>query len=83
MANLSEIYVTADRNDYGAELRCTEHAEWWADADGTALPDAIRSAVEHYREEHRIHVADCMCAERVIDTRCLQPIAYFGGSGPR
>lgn len=66
------IYITADPHDNGAELRCTDHPEWWSDADGTDLPTAVRNAGEHFRDEHREHVSDCVCrGTQAIDQRCI------------
>lgn len=71
MADLAMIYITADVVDASAELRCTDHPKWWADADETNLPDAVRSAIAHFRDDHRVHVTGCMCRDRVTDGRCL------------
>lgn len=71
MAELSMIYITADVAASSAELRCTDHPKWWADADGTNLPDAVRSAVAHFHADHRVHVTGCLCRDRVTDGRCL------------
>lgn len=72
MADLSAIYITTVGNgDVAAELRCIEHPKWWADADGTDLPTAIRRAISHFSDEHRVHVTGCMCRDRVTDGRCL------------
>lgn len=69
--DLSLIYATTDQHE-GAELACQEHPDWWADADGTNLPDLIKAAQEHVREEHRVHVESCHCRDnRVIDQRCI------------
>lgn len=72
MIDLTPIYVTADTQDAGAGLRCTDHPEWWTDADGTAIPTVIRKATDHIRDDHRTHVVRCMCqGTRVIDQRCV------------
>lgn len=72
MAELAMVYITTDLQDNGAELRCTDHPDWWADADGTDLPSAIRRATDHFRDEHRVHVDGCMCrGAQVIDQRCI------------
>jgi len=77
VADLASIYITADSQDNGAELGCTDHPEWWADADGTSLPDVIRSAIEHFRDEHRVHVDTCACqGTQVIDARCIPAIEW-------
>jgi hypothetical protein len=68
--DLSLIYTTTDDHE-GAELRCQEHPEWWADVDGTNLPDVIKAAEAHVIDEHRVHVDGCMCGNRVTDQRCL------------
>ncbi len=69
MVDLTTVYIT---NDAGAELRCTDHPQWWADADGMDLPTATREAANHIREEHRVHVATCVCrGTQVIDLRCV------------
>jgi hypothetical protein len=76
MPDLTMIYITADPQDGAAELRCTDHPEWWADADGTDLPSAVRTARGHFRDEHRAHVTDCMCSgTQVIDQRCIPDVA--------
>jgi hypothetical protein len=76
--DLSLIYTTTGEKPFemGAELRCQEHPEWWSDADGTNLPDVIKAAQEHVREEHRAHVDGCMCrGNQVIDQRCIPTTA--------
>jgi hypothetical protein len=76
------ITATADPTDNGAELRCTDHPKWWADADGTNLPDAIRSATDHFRDEHRVHVDACVCrGTQVIDQRCIPTTAPHSAPG--
>lgn len=45
------IYTTAE--DGSAGLRCTAHPDWWADADGTNLPDVIRAAQWHTDADHQ------------------------------
>jgi hypothetical protein len=84
VADLSMIYITADVVDASAELRCTAHPKWWADADGTNLPDAVRNAISHFTDEHRVHVTSCMCRDRVTDGRCVPHpgIAITGSSSP-
>lgn len=83
MADLSMIYITADVTDALAELRCSDHPEWWTDADGTSLPTAVRSAIDHFRDEHRVHVTDCLCRDRVSDSRCIpHPGIVITGSYP-
>jgi hypothetical protein len=82
VVDLSLIYATTDDQHEGAELRCQEHPEWWADADGTNLPDLIKAAQEHIREEHRVHVDGCMCrGTQVIDQRCIPTAAPDPGGG--
>jgi hypothetical protein len=76
--DLSLIYTTTDEHE-GAELRCQEHPEWWSDADGTNLPDVIKAAEGHVRDEHRAHVSGCMCGDRVTDQRCIPTTAPHSG----
>lgn len=52
ISDYKTIYVTTDKNDHGAELRCTEHPDWYADADGTDLPMVAWKAEGHFAEEH-------------------------------
>jgi hypothetical protein len=76
------IYITADPHGPSAELRCTDHPEWWADADGKDLPSAVRTANDHFRDEHRVHVAGCMCrGTQVMDQRCVPTTATQPGGG--
>jgi hypothetical protein len=71
MVDLGAIYATIDERG-AAELRCQEHPQWWADADGTSLPDLVKAATDHFRDEHRVHVDDCLCqGTQVIDRRCI------------
>ena len=70
-SDLSMFHVVANTHDSAPELNCSDHPDWWADADGTNLPDVIKAAVDHFRDEHRVHVDRCMCADRVIDQRCI------------
>ncbi len=79
MTALNLIYVSADQGCVGssAELRCQDHPDWWADADGTNLPDVLKAAVDHLREDHREHVAGCACRDRVVDQRCYPPIGLM------
>lgn len=75
------IWITADpQTTDGAELRCHDHEEWWAPAE-EGLPTVIALAVAHFRDEHRVHVADCLCRDRVTDGRCVPhlTIAFQGG----
>ncbi len=72
MTALAQIYTTSALA--GAEVHCKEHRDWWVDADGTNLPDVIRAAVDHLREDHREPVDGCACRDRVYDTRCFPPI---------
>jgi hypothetical protein len=72
--DLSAIYTTACVVEASAELRCQDHPDWWADADGTNLPDLIEAAGEHVRWEHRVHVEGCMCRDRVLDQRCIPTV---------
>lgn len=74
MSALGLIYTTSDGE--AAEIRCHEHPEWWADADGTDLPGLIKAAVQHLRDDHRKHKRDCLCADRVIDQRCVPRIDW-------
>jgi hypothetical protein len=81
VADLATIYITANPKGAAAELRCTNHPEWWSDADGTNLPDAVRNATDHVRDDHHIHVDGCMCRwAQVIDQRCIPGIAPHGGA---
>jgi hypothetical protein len=50
--DLSRIYLTADRIDGAAELRCEVHLDWSADVDGAAVPTAVARATGHAREAH-------------------------------
>lgn len=70
--DLSRVYTSTDK-DMGAELKCLDHPDWYADIDGTNLPDVITAGTEHARWEHREHVDNCMCdGNRVLDTRCVR-----------
>ena len=54
--DLSPVYTTTGNPPFqmGAVLRCFEHPEWEADADGTSLPDSIRKAIDHVTtEDHK------------------------------
>lgn len=74
----SIIVVAGDHdNDNAPELRCHDHPDWWADADAESLPTVIQRATEHIREDHRVHVPDCMCSgTQVIDQRCIPRIGW-------
>lgn len=63
--DLSPIYITTHyygtrtgpgetQIQGGAVLRCEDHPEWEVDADGTALPGAIRSGRDHITDQHRL-----------------------------
>lgn len=80
MTDLSSIYVAVERGFTEPALRCKDHDEWWAGADDD-LPTIIGRAVDHFRDVHRVHVPGCLCADRVTDGRCVQPIALFGTGG--
>ena len=76
------IWITADpQTTDGAELRCHDHEEWWAPAE-EVLPTVIALAVAHFRDEHRVHVADCMCRDRVTDGRCVPHLTITGSHPP-
>lgn len=63
--------IAAGTEGEGPELRCRDHPDWWGDAAGP-LPDVIKKAKAHVREDHRVHVPWCMCRDpRVIDSRCV------------
>lgn len=69
---LTTVYIAASTLDGAPVLRCTDHDQWYADADAEDLPTVIRRGTEHIREMHRVHVADCMCrGTRIIDQRCI------------
>ncbi len=74
MTALAQIYATVGPLGNDAELRCQDHPDWWFDADGTNLPDVIKAAVDHLKEDHRDHVDGCACGDRVRDGRCFPPI---------
>ncbi len=79
MSDLDAVYITADPHDAGAELRCTVHPQWWADADGTDMPTAVKHVTEHFRADHREHVDSCLCdtdGGPVHDQRCIPPINW-------
>lgn len=74
---LRSIIVVAGEHDYAPELSCSDHPDWWADADAENLPTVIQRAMEHIREDHRVHVADCMCSgTQVIDQRCIPHVDW-------
>lgn len=82
MADLRMIFIAANGIDSAPELRCHDHDEWWADADAEDLPTVVRRATEHFRDEHRVHVADCLCqGAQVIDARCVPAIEWGAGRG--
>lgn len=51
-ADLAPFYTTTDPHN-AAELRCMDHPDWYADADGTALPTLIRRAQDHLNDDHQ------------------------------
>ena len=72
---LTSLYIAANEHDAAPELRCSDHPDWWGDADGTNLPDVIRTARDHIRDDHRVHVSACMCrGTQVIDQRCIPSV---------
>lgn len=77
---MESIYITSVRE--AAELRCTDHPKWWADADGTGIIQAVQQAVAHLRDEHRTHVQGCACRARVTDSRCLPRLSVMILDGP-
>ena len=81
MADLRMIYIAANPHDQAPELHCSDHPDWWTDADGTDLPTVIRHATDHFRDEHRVHVTDCMCrGTQVTDQRCIPHIVDTGST---
>jgi hypothetical protein len=81
VADLSMFIVVAHPDDQAPLLRCDDHPDWWADADAERLPTVIERAVAHFRDEHRVHVADCVCRDRVTDGRCLPHLNIAGSDG--
>jgi hypothetical protein len=49
--DISTVYTSPDSVD-GCVLRCTRCPEWEVDVDGTLLPQVIRRAEEHVRDDH-------------------------------
>lgn len=78
MADLSMIIVVASEHEGAPELRCDDHPDWWGDADAERLPAVIQRAIDHFREEHRVHVTGCVCRDRVTDGRCIPPLTLAG-----
>lgn len=84
MADLTTIYVIAGADESGAELRCAWHPKWYADVESIDLPTAVGHAIDHFRDEHRVHVTGCACRDRVTDGRCVPHpgIVVTGSSSP-
>jgi hypothetical protein len=73
---LRSIIVVADPHCDAPTLACHDHPEWWADTDAENVVTVLQRAVEHLREDHRKHVDNCMCRDRVTDQRCLPRIDW-------
>ena len=83
VADLSMFLIAADPHGLAPTLYCDDHPDWWADADAERLPTVIERAVAHFRDEHRVHVADCMCRDRVTDGRCVPHLSIIGSSASK
>jgi hypothetical protein len=71
------IFIAGNaENNNAPELNCHDHPDWYADADAENLATCLDRAIEHLREDHRSHVANCSCASRVTDLRCLPGIRF-------
>ena len=72
MKSIGMITVGLYRGGDTPELVCPEHPEWYAEIDGLGLALIVRIAEEHLRQDHRVHVPQCLCREpRVADGRCF------------
>lgn len=77
MSALECIFLAAVPTEC-VELNCTEHKDWYADVTGADLPTTVRKAMDHIREDHRVHVAGCACrGNQVFDTRCIPRMALL------
>jgi hypothetical protein len=68
---LHDITLMIDGVNDQAYLQCLDHEKWEPSVDFKNLMEIVRLAANHIRAEHRNHVKECLCRDRVIDGRCI------------